>query len=233
MTSTRGWLQSCLAWFYDRSTLGSLCQHQFLPLCRVIYPFPSKPHYSWTWRNTKVPWLSGCHAMVFAWGPVVRQGWGLGWLSRQIHVATRSNEAVQRSEVLHATHCFYSMNCRMCVGILRSLKDHLSSSPSNVFTVPGMLLLQFSHLLQSTKPTMCAPSLFLEVHCWWQKPSFPTVFMSMHRLWTRCPQRPGKESDLLVVSSSVGPGNWTQVLKKGAQSLNCSAISLGPGQLFH
>lgn len=72
------------------------------------------------------------------------------------------NEAVQRSEVLHATHCFYSMNCRKCVGILRSLKDHLSSSGSNVFTVPGMVLLQFSHLLQSTKSTMCAPSLFLK-----------------------------------------------------------------------
>lgn len=197
-----------------------------------MYPFPLQtlPFLNF---HIKVLWLSGCHAVVSACGPVVRQGWGLGWLSRQIHVATRSNEAVQHQEVLHATHCFYSMNCRKCAGILRSLKDHLGSSGLNVFTVPGMLLLQFSHLLQSTKSAMCTPSLFLEAHCGWQKPGFPTAFMSMHHLCTRCPQRPGRESELLVVSSSVGPGNWAQVLKKGAQSLNCSAISLGPGQLFH
>lgn len=105
-------------------------------------------------------------------------------LSRQIHVATGSNESVQRHEVLYTTHCFYSTNCRKCVGILRSLKDHLSSSHSNVFTVPGMLLLQFSHLLQSTE-SPCAHHLSSWKSTVYNKsPAALAVIMSMHHLCT-------------------------------------------------
>lgn len=84
----------------------------------------------------------------------------------------RQEEMKQLSAVrFYTPHTFYSTNCRKSAGILRPLKDHLSSS--NMLTVPATLLLQFSHLLQSTKSTMCTPSLFLEVHCLWQKPGCP------------------------------------------------------------